>query len=78
MALEANSKKNKQKTFGVYSRQNEKKSIDKHIHWKEMWVKGVLFLFLLNMDKLQFGAIRMFPIDDLRDEGDDHRSEVTE
>lgn len=43
-----------------------------------MWVKGVLFLFLLNMDKLQFGAIRMFPIGDLRDEGDDHWSEVTE
>lgn len=37
--------------------------------------------FSLNMGKLQFGAMGMVPLDDLRDEGnegDDHWSEVAE
>ena len=57
------------------------KNQDKHLLWKEMWINGILFLFSLNMGKLQLGAMRMVPPNDLRDEGnegDDHWSEVTE
>ena len=51
------------------------KNQDKHLLWKD---QRNFVPFSLNMDKLQLGATGMVPLDDLKDEADDHWNEVAE